>query len=815
MRPWPSVLLVSLLGLFACPTAHAQDLPLRTFMRVASKSVMTSMAGKDGRVAVHARIGEERARAIGLTPVAPGMAGGRVRPDELGPLLAAHPDIELGWHPPLRPRLDRSTVWSRVPDFRANTGLDGTGVVVGIVDTGIDVVHPDLRNEDGSTRIAWLLDLSRGPLGTHPEVEEEFGCSDESQPCAVYDASDIDAAIASTLVTAAPRDAIGHGTHVASIAAGNGLGSVDRKLAGMAPGATIVAARVTRSSGEDISDVDALLATRFIFDRADAMGLPAVANLSLGADFGPHDGTSWLEQGMASFVGPERPGHAIVVASGNSGGLYLVEQDTYGIHTEARVYPRAETRVPMRAVAYEGATISGSIYVWISWQAEDGISVGLEGPDGDEWLPVIPSGRSGEADVGADGADASALVINEMRGGISPIPNGTHGAVLVVDGEWSASGDLTILLEGEGTAELWVQGVGDAGMGSSGLGYMFARAVKHGTVNMPGTHPSLIAVGATLNRATWNDANGKLIEVDQFGPQSPPIEDSIAYFSGAGPTTTGRPKPDISAPGVFIAAAMSRDADPSENATSMFAAPDSSCPSGSSQCLVVDGRHAIATGTSMATPAVAGAVALLMSLDPTLTSPEVLALLQAGARYPRGTVPYPFQMGPGALDVEGARESLELMGLPRERVPDGARSWVVMGTPYARPDPDWPVCGYVETRTAEGAIADGFDEGMLTLAVTNAVVTQALTRMAPGLYTFCVAAPAGSGGGTVGIEVFYVSERVGEAQSLPIGVDPFVAAGGVRALGGCSLVGPRWWGGMDWLVGVLLLVGSRLRRRAA
>ena len=50
------------------------------------------------------------------------------------------------------------------------------------------------------------------------------------------------------------------------------------------------------------------------------MGLPAVVNLSLGGDFGPHDGTSVLERGLSAFVGDDKPGRVIVVASGNSGG---------------------------------------------------------------------------------------------------------------------------------------------------------------------------------------------------------------------------------------------------------------------------------------------------------------------------------------------------------------------------------------------------------------------------------------------------------------------------------------------------------------
>jgi subtilisin family serine protease len=803
-------LLSALAVLTVAHEATAQDVPLDMIQRLRVRGVAHPMATDDGRIALHAYVdGDEDARRLGLLPLGPGLAGVRLRPDEIGPFTEARPNVRFGWHPPLRPSLDRSTVWSRVPLYRANTGLDGSNVVVGIIDTGIDVTHPDLRNADGSTRIAWLLDVSRQPTGQHPEVEEAFGCNDESLGgCAVYDASDIDEAIGST--TSVPRDQIGHGTHVASIAAGNGLGSPEGVLTGMAPGATLIAARVTRGGGEDISDFDTLLAARFVFEQAATMGMPAVVNMSLGADFGPHDGTSWLEQGLAAFVGPDQPGRAIVVAAGNSGGLYLADDATYGIHTETRVYPETEVRVPLRAAAWADTTIDGTAYIWMTWRNNESLSVGLEGPDGEIWVSPIPPGETAGVDKKSGGKDVEVVILNDYRGEGSPLPEGTRGAVMLVDGAWSTAGDLTILLEGDGTAELWVQGVGNAGVGAQGLGMMFVRAVKHGTVNMPATHPDLIAVGATLNRAFWNDANGKRVKVDQFGPQSPPIEDSVAYFSGAGPTSTGVPKPEISAPGVFIAAAMSRDANPSVNPTSMFASPQSSCPVGSQQCLVVDAHHAIATGTSMATPAVAGALALLFSLDPTLTSPELVALIQGGARWPEGTVPYPYQMGPGVLDVEGARESYELLGRPMLREPAATKSWVVMASPYARPDPSWPVCGQLETRTSDGGIADGFDAGMLTLEVQGAVVKRALTRMAPGIWKFCVAAPAGSGGGTIHIEARFQNERLGERQDLPIGVDPFVAREGVTALGGCAISRPA---ATAWRWAALGLLAMLLMRR--
>jgi subtilisin family serine protease len=811
MRP-PRPILFLLAALTFAHHAPAGDLPAETIARLRLSNASISPSGDD-RVTLHAFVpGDVDVRSLGMLPLAPGFASVRLRPDQVDAFVAARPTVHFGWHPPLRPRLDHATTWTRASAFRNTTGLDGSGVVVGIIDTGVDVTHPDLRNADGSTRIAWMLDLSRQPTGRHAAVEQDFGCLDpELGGCAVYDATDIDQAIKSIVGTDEPRDTVGHGTHVASIAAGNGLGSDQGALAGMAPGATIIAARVTRGSAEDISDADALLATRFVFERAKAMGMPAVVNMSLGADFGPHDGTSWLEQGLASFVGPDQPGRAVVVAAGNSGGLYLSGGSVFGIHTETRVYPHTRVRVPMQSVSSTGSTLRGTLYVWLTWRSGERLSLGIEGPDGETWVEPIAPGNTASFKTRSGGKDVETVILNDVRGEGSPIPEGTRGAVLLVDGGWSTSDPITILLEGDGTAEIWLQGVGEAGVSPSGLGMMFTRAVKHGTVNMPATHPSIIAVGATINRTDWRDANGVRVLIDRFGSQAPPIEDSMAYFSGSGPSSTGLPKPDISAPGVFVAAAMSRDADPSINPTGMFATAASTCPTTSTHCMVVGTHHAIATGTSMATPAVAGAVALLLSMDPTLTSPELLALIQAGARWPDGAVPYPFQMGPGVLDVERSREVYELLGQPRLREPDAKRSWIVVASPYARPDPSWPVCGFLETRTEDASIADGFDPGLMSLHVDGASVTRPLTRVAPGLWTFCIAAPSGSGGGTAHLEARFRNGQIGDTQHLPIAVDSFVAREGVVARGGCTATPAPSRADLHALLGLVAFLWLRRR----
>ncbi len=791
MRLLRPVLLSACIVVAASPLAQAQGFHADIVKLLNRPSLPHPLAEHDGRIPLRVLYDEtlDPAREHVLA-LAPGLGSVRLLPSQVEAFRAAHPRLTLSYSPPLRPQLDVATARTHARVYRETTGADGSGVVIGIIDTGLDVAHPDLRDANGHTRVAWLLDLSRPPAELHPELEQAYGCtdSDKGGPCAVFAGEDIDASIAGQS-SAAPRDLIGHGTHVASIAAGNGLSTPGQQFAGMAPGATIIAARVTRGGGEDMSENDVLLATRFIFERAEGMkpkSMPAVVNLSLGGDFGPHDGSTPLEKGLASFVGWDHPGRAIVVAAGNSGTLHLLDSYSLGIHTEARVAPGVTVRVPTRSPLQSKPTVRGAVYIWIGHRPNDNLSIGIEGPLDEVWLKPIPP-RTQSGFTSKDGRVKGAI-INNVEGGSSPLSGDASGAAIAFSGEWPSDQDISVLIEGSGTADLWLQGLDDASPSSAGIGHVFLRAVKHGTVNIPATHPNIIAVGANLNRVQWETVQGGTIELPRYYAQSPRVQDAMCYFSGAGPAATGIAKPDITAPGAMVIGAMSQDARPMANPQSMFATSDSECPSATTDCFVIDDYHAVASGTSMAAPMVAGAVALLLARNPGLTQPELLALLQAGARRPSSASPYPFQMGPGVLDMEGARQAYEAMGRPlNNREPDPQASWVVLAAPYARPDPTWTLQGTLETRVADGTIADGFDDRALALQTENALVLEPITRIAPGLWRFSVSAPGDRGGQTMRIEVQYKGQRIGERIVLPIGVDMFAATQGLVAEGGCSV----------------------------
>ena len=290
-----------------------------------------------------------------------------------------------------------------VPTYGMNkpaSGFDGTGVVVGVIDSGLDWSHKDFQNSDGTTRIAFYWDQSDTVDGNPPaEIDNGYGHE--------YSSGDIN----SGNINVSAKDTDGHGTHVTGTAAGNGIGS---KLPGVAPKATIVFVKFD-FEGDRNSDAAILDGINYIFQKAAAMGKPAVINMSLGSDFGPHDGTTLEERGIDDLTGS---GKVVVVAAGNPGSNNWSDKLSWGFAMHGKGSMNQDA-VTFRFPAYTANPGANNDYVFfdIWYPAGNKCRVLVTTPTGAKYPPST-TGRSkrtwvtGSSYTGFDTAEGGILVGN-------------------------------------------------------------------------------------------------------------------------------------------------------------------------------------------------------------------------------------------------------------------------------------------------------------------------------------------------------------------------------------------------------------------
>ena len=707
--------------------------------------------------------------------------------------------------PPLRLWNNQAAATARIA-YAHQLGLTGKGVIVGVVDSGLDLTHADFLRADGTTRVRWLLDFASAPRGKYAELEQKFGYGTGiAARGAVYDNLEIDALICCGGI--APGDRIGHGTHVAGTAAAR----ASSKYPGMAPDADLVIVRAGDPSLPGIDTNNVLRGVKFIFDRATAESKPAVVNLSLGSDYGPHDGSLAWETELASLVGPAHPGRAVIAAAGNSGS------PSERAHEQVYVAPGSATQVVVNArrnLDENGKKYTNTgVYVWVRFRPGASLTVGLRGPDGTRWVAQQRPGREGGYNTPAFNA---AVVTRGSDQGV--VPNSSPGAMVAWVGAWP-DGAYKIELEGEGVADLYVSG-------DTQSNHFFSAGLRESTVGSPAAHPDIIAVGATVNRGSWTSRGGASINVPlvvydrggEFGTRysTPPREGEVAWFSSAGPTTAGVPKPELLAPGAGVISAMSAGA-PSSSANSVFS--NAGCPTRNGQvalgCFEIDATHALSFGTSMATPVVTGASALLLQAEPTLTQDKLRALLQGGVHTWRVADVFHEQGGAGELDVAGSLAALDRMRSAVASTPALERSWVALSHSVARVGGAEPVTVMLELRGQDGLPTDLFSADRLQADVRiggQAQPSPAITRLGPGVFRYDVHVPDARGGEILSLGATFDGRPCVTAQTLPIGTDPWRTFYGSQLTGGCSMA-PSRAAASAALTACLGLLLARLRRR--
>lgn len=469
---------------------------------------------------------------------------------------------------------------SCITTFQARRqALTGAGVLVAIIDSGIDYTHPDFRKEDGTTRIAVLWDqTARG------EGEPPVGYSDG----VLYTSEQLNRALAGEQAVSGgslvpEQDLSGHGTHVAGIAAGNGRASGGR-YRGVAYESMLLVVKLGGTQADPFPQTTNLMtAVDFCVRYAAEAGLPLSINLSFGNSAGAHDGRSLLETYLneVSLYGKV----CICIGTGNDGGE--------GRHVGG-ILSETEEEVLLNVGSGERRLSMG---LWLN--SLDTVGISLVSPSGRE--QSVPEALQGTGTVikgypaaggtvlsfGSTGAEVfvgEATPYRDLREiGITLL--GQDGAIEA--GTWRIRLQPERILDG--TYDIWLA------RGTQNRLTRFLRPTPERTLTIPSTAERPIAVAAYDARTS-----------------------STAAFSGRGyPRAERGIKPDLAAPGVDVV----------------------SCAPG--------GGYTTKSGTSMATPFVTGAAALLMQWgivqgnDPYLYGERLKTVLLKSARELPGLTEYP------------------------------------------------------------------------------------------------------------------------------------------------------------------------------
>lgn len=186
--------------------------------------------------------------------------------------------------------------------------LNGKNVVVAIIDSGIDYLHPDFRNEDGTSRILYIWDQTA--IGTPPQGFKSG---------AEYNNEQINRALKNEnpLAIVPHVDTNGHGSAVAGIAAGNGRDS-NGENTGVAPGADIISVKLgSRGYPSFAKTTELMRAIKYVISQAKILLKPVAINISFGTNNGSHDGNSLFENYINDISADWKT--VIVIPTGNEG----------------------------------------------------------------------------------------------------------------------------------------------------------------------------------------------------------------------------------------------------------------------------------------------------------------------------------------------------------------------------------------------------------------------------------------------------------------------------------------------------------------
>ncbi len=378
--------------------------------------------------------------------------------------------------------------------------LFGDGVLVGIIDSGIDYSHPDFINEDGTSRIAVLWDqtvpgsppegYSIGTLYTREQINEALKLP-MPQRMEIVQSTDLS----------------GHGTHVAGIAAGNGRAS-NGLYRGVASKSELVVVKLGISVGDSFPRTSQLMqGINYAIQYAISVRKPIALNISFGNNYGSHTGGTLLERFINDITNVWK--NSIIIGTGNEGAS--------GNHAQGVLTMGRNTEIQIAVSEYE---FSLNFQIWKNYY--DHFDISITAPNGTKVGPIPQILGTQQFTIGQTqifvyyGEPTPFNLQQEIY--IELIPTDRY----INSGIWRI--ELVPRRIVTGNYDLWLP----AG-GVNNPATRFLLPSEFTTLTIPSTAERVISVGA----------------YDAY-------TDSYAPFSGRGYTRNQEIKPDIVAPGVNI-----------------------------------------------------------------------------------------------------------------------------------------------------------------------------------------------------------------------------------------------------------------------
>jgi subtilisin family serine protease len=524
------------------------------------------------------------------------LVAARVKIKDL-PAVAAHPaviGIELA-EPLKAPRPKLGGGAPRAPRARLRR-IDeggGEGVLIGIVDVqGFDFAHADFLDGRGQTRLLTIWDQA----GAHRPPPAQFGYGSELTRDHLATALREGRKRGIPPTAYEPQSSMdegSHGTHVASIAAGN------RGICHRAEIAAVLLSLGEADQDRRRSFYDSTRladAVDYLIAFAEERKRPIAVNVSLGTNGHAHDGSSAISRWIDSAL--TVPGRAVCVAAGNAGQEAPQSEDDLGyvvgrIHTSGRIAARGLVADLDWLVLGTGLVDVSENELEIWYSPADRFGVSLK-PPGMSWTETIEPGQYIENRQLPDGSFFS--VYNELY---HPANGANYVAIYLTPYLGRAAirgvpaGAWRVRLHGlevrDGRFDGWIERDDPVRVGG-GSYWAFPSFFAEGS-NVDRTSISSLACGQNVIAVANLDERFERIDVS----------------SSQGPTRDGRPKPEIAAPGTDVTAAGGFMDPPGQAWIRM-------------------------SGTSMASPYVSGVVGLMLARNRMLTAAQILGIIQRTAR---------------------------------------------------------------------------------------------------------------------------------------------------------------------------------------